>query len=409
MPTPTPTTGLGVATTVSLTGAGVVQTVPFIAGFRGVSEYSVSIAIGSSVAITATPIDDSGAAVAAAPGGGGSPSTPEATYLATAFGYDILAGSAITGSAGAGSVVSGGNIGIYPNNASSVTNFPPSQLVAPGVFHYADPAAIQAQLDNTAAYNYYAGLATTQTGLTNLSANDGGGGVGVYRAGVFSGTALDIPTSITLDAQGNAQAIFVFISSSTTKLESGASVNLANGAQAGNVYWVVGSSFTSVWNGISSNMVGTILALTSITLGGGTLTGRALAQNGAVTIATTEVITFPTLTLVPGTPVPAGFSPNNAVTYNSAPISVPGWYKPSTQGKNYSNTYMAPAVVDDNDGNPWTVRGRFAGQTVIEFQIPTFENNEGTHNGPDVNSQMDETPIDMIYAHLLVTVTGGTS
>ena len=71
-------------------------------------------------------------------------------------------------------------------------------------------------------------------------------------------------------------------------------------------------------------------------------------------------------------------------------------------------SYMAPAVVDDNDSNPWTVRGRFAGQTIIDFQIPTFENAEG-QSLVDINRVYDETYIDTIYAQLIVTVTGGTS
>jgi hypothetical protein len=69
---------------------------------------------------------------------------------------------------------------------------------------------------------------------------------------------------------------------------------------------------------------------------------------------------------------------------------------------------MAPAVVDDDDSNPWTVRGRSAGQTVINFQIPTFENTEG-QSLVDRNTVMDETYIDTIYAQLIVTVTGGRS
>lgn len=74
-------------------------------------------------------------------------------------------------------------------------------------------------------------------------------------------------------------------------------ITLANGAQAGNVYWVAGSSFTSV--GPGSVTVGNILAHTSVTLGGGTLNGRALANTGAVSMSATEVITVPTLS---GTP-----------------------------------------------------------------------------------------------------------
>jgi hypothetical protein len=69
---------------------------------------------------------------------------------------------------------------------------------------------------------------------------------------------------------------------------------------------------------------------------------------------------------------------------------------------------MASAVVDDDDANPWTVRGRKPGQTAIDFQIPTFENTEG-QSLVDTNQVMDETFIDTIFATLLVTVTGGTS
>ena len=119
---------------------------------------------------------------------------------------------------------------------------------------------------------------------------------------------MDIPTSITLDAQGNANAIFVFKAGSTLKLESGASVLLVNGAQAANVFWVVGTSFTSVWNGIISNMVGTIMAADSITLGGGTLVGRALAQTAAVTMSTTETITVPVSTATAGPAIPVVFT-----------------------------------------------------------------------------------------------------
>jgi Ice-binding-like len=253
------------------------------------------------------------------------PATPPANHLGTAFGFDILAGSAITGSAGAGSTIAGGNIGIYPNNASSVTNFPPSVLVSPGVFNYADPIAIQAQTDLGTAITYYSGLPATLSGLVNLSTSGNGVNNHTYTAGVYKGgSSLDIPTSITLDAQGNSGAIFVFVAGSTITLESGASVILANGAQAGNVYWVCGSAFTSIWNGIQSDMVGTIMAYSGITLGGGTLHGRALSTTaGFVTLTTTETITFPTLTSTPGTGVIGTPYPAYAV-FGSYVLAQPG-------------------------------------------------------------------------------------
>ena len=84
---------------------------------------------------------------------------------------------------------------------------------------------------------------------------------------------MDAPSSVTLDGLGNPNALFIFKAGSTLTLESGASIILANGARAANVVWIVGSSFTSVYNGISSVMQGNILANTSITLGGGTSNG----------------------------------------------------------------------------------------------------------------------------------------
>jgi hypothetical protein len=393
-----PTSGLGVAAAVKLTGTGVVQTRTPVANTRGVAQYTVSIPLGGSVQVTSSAIDDAGAVIGTVASGGGVLDS----HLGTAVNFVILGASAVTGSTGGGSTVSGGNIGIAPNNASSVTNFPPSTLTSPGVFHYADAAATQAQIDLAAAIVYFQGLTPTLSGLGNLSTGGNGVNNHTYTAGnYFGATSLDIPTSITLDGQGNANAVFVFVAGSTITLESNASVLLVNGAQAQNVYWVNGSTFTSVFGTVSA-MVGTILAHTTVTLGGGTLNGRALANIGAVTLSTTEVISL--TPVVPASPQ-TGW---NAIVYNNVPQSSnPAWYRPSNAGK-YSNTYFAPVSVDDTDSNPWTVRGRVAGQCVVEFQIPTFLNTEGTLL-TDVNTVMDETPIDSISAELICTVTGGTS
>ena len=400
-----PTTGLGVATAVVLTGAGVTPIVPTVPGTRGVSQFAVTIPIGGSVQVTALPVDDAGNPAPLA--GGGGTTSPAPTHLATAASFAVLAASTVVGSAGAGSVVAGGDVGLYAG--TSITNFPPSYVVAPNTIHDTDAAAHQAQTDLTAAMSYYSGRSFTALGSDNMSINGNGATVATYKKGNYSGGALDIPTTIYLDAQGDPTAVFVFKAASTVTLESGASVVLLNGAQAGNVYWVVGSSATTVWNGIKSDMVGTIMATASITLGGGTLAGRALASTAAVTLATTEYITVPILApITTGGGTPPGC---NAITLASAPQSVlPAWYRPSNfgSGNTYPSTYMSPAVVDDDDSNPWTVRGRSAGQAIIDFQIPTFENLEG-QSLVDVNTVYDESYIDLIYAQLIVTVVGGTS
>jgi hypothetical protein len=94
-------------------------------------------------------------------------------------------------------------------------------------------------------------------------------------------------TTVTLDALGDANAVFIFQIGSTLTTLGGTQVILTGSAQAKNVFWQVGSSATL---GTTSIFEGTIMALTSITLdNGATLTGRALARNGAVTMDTNAV------------------------------------------------------------------------------------------------------------------------
>jgi predicted acyltransferase (DUF342 family) len=93
--------------------------------------------------------------------------------------------------------------------------------------------------------------------------------------------------AVTLN--GNSDATFVIQAGS--ELTVAGSVNLIGGAQAKNVYWQVGSSATL---GTGTTFRGTIVALTSITLNNNvTMTGRALARNGAVSLGTGDTITLP--------------------------------------------------------------------------------------------------------------------
>jgi hypothetical protein len=92
---------------------------------------------------------------------------------------------------------------------------------------------------------------------------------------------------VTLDALGDVNAVFIFQIGSTLTTIGGTQVVLAGGAQAKNVYWQVSTSATL---GTNSIFQGTILSLESITLNtGATLTGRALARNGAVALDSSTV------------------------------------------------------------------------------------------------------------------------
>jgi hypothetical protein len=204
--------------------------------------------------------------------GGGVPPVALCPFIGN---FSVLAGSTVTNT---GSTVVSGDVGVSPGTA--VTGFPPGQVG--GEIHIADGAAGQAQSALTAGYIDAAG----RSGGTPVAGDLVGQ---TLTAGVYKSTSsLAISGDVTLDAQGNPDAVFIFQIASTLTTGSGSNVILANGAKACNVFWQVGSSATL---GTNSVFKGNILALTSITITTGVnLEGRALARNGAVTLDT-DVIT----------------------------------------------------------------------------------------------------------------------
>ncbi|WP_235488479.1 ice-binding family protein, partial [Frankia sp. AvcI1] len=186
--------------------------------------------------------------------------------LGTAAGYATLAGSTITNT---GITTVDGDLGLSPGTA--VTGFPPGRVT--GTVHAADSAAIQAKNDLAAAYDAAAATPTTATIPVELGGTTETPGVYDSPAGTFG-----ITGTLTLDAQGDPNAVFIFKAASTLITASASNVTLLNGAQSSNVFWVVGSSATL---GTYSILRGTVLALTSITVTTGvTVDGRILARNG---------------------------------------------------------------------------------------------------------------------------------
>ncbi len=187
--------------------------------------------------------------------------------------FAILAGTTVTVTGG-GTIT--GNIGIFPGT-SYVAGTPP--VTVNGTIYAGGPVAAQAQADLSTAFNDAAGRQTPVI----VSGNIGGQ---TLTAGLYKSTSSLAVSSgdLTLDAQGNSNAVFIFQIASTFTMTSGRQVILAGGANAANIFWQVGSSATI---GTTAVLHGNILAAISISmLTGSTLDGRALAQGGAVTVDT---------------------------------------------------------------------------------------------------------------------------
>jgi hypothetical protein len=207
--------------------------------------------------------------------------------LGTAANFAVLAGSTITNT---GNTTINGDLGLSPGSA--VTGFPPGVLN--GTAHLADAVAATAKLDLTAAFNDAAG----RTGVLTVPTELGGT---TLPPGVYNSTAgtFGITGTVTLDGQGNPDAVFIFQAASTLITASNSTVALINGAQAKNVFWSVGSSATL---GTGTSFKGTIMAQASITVTtGATIEGRALTQTAAVTLDTN---TISILTIIPPVPPP---------------------------------------------------------------------------------------------------------
>ncbi|NNN12872.1 MAG: DUF3494 domain-containing protein [Acidimicrobiaceae bacterium] len=236
-------------------------------------------------------------------------SSPSPVVMGTASTFAILAGSSVTNT---GSSTISGNLGLSPG--SSVTGFPPG-IISNGTEHVTDAVAAQAQSDLTHAYLDAAGR-TPATPVSSLSSNlDLGGltlGPGIYS----SASSLNVTGQVTLDAQGNQNAVFIFQAVSTLITASNSTFTLTGGAQACNVFWQVGSSATL---GSNSKFDGTILALTSASLlTGANVNGRVLARNGAVTLES-NVISVPTCTAA-STTVTSSASIATSVSASSIPL-----------------------------------------------------------------------------------------
>jgi len=207
--------------------------------------------------------------------------------------FAVLGATTVTNTNPATNLPSGpttitGDVGVSPGSA--ITGLVTTQVNGTiyGTGFTTNPALVaQAQADNTTAYNALAGLAPTAV-LTGQNL----GGLTLTPGVYFFASSAQLTGALTLNAEGQNNAYWVFQIGSTLTTASASSVSIinpgTNGGSDDGLFWQVGSSATL---GTSTAFEGNILALTSITLNT-TATidnGRALAQTGAVTMDTNTI------------------------------------------------------------------------------------------------------------------------
>ena len=209
--------------------------------------------------------------------------------------FAVMAGTTITNT---GTTVingdAGGDVGLYPG--SDFTG--QASVTISGTVHINDTAAITATTDLVTAYNDAAG----RTPATIIPSELGGTTLvpGVYAS--VDGT-FQITGTLTLDANGDPDPVFIFQMASTLITASGSTVSLINGAVYCRVFWQVGSSATL---GTNSHFVGHIFALTSIAAQtGATVQGQLLARNGEVTLDNNTITNGFCAAAVTATPTPS--------------------------------------------------------------------------------------------------------
>ena len=217
-----------------------------------------------------------------------------AANLSSADSFAILADTAITNT---GPSVITGDVGLGPTSGgASITGLNDTTQVSGTIYamNSAGPAGLTGSNPDlidaakTALVTAYDNVAGQPVTTNYAAAHDLALVAETLTPGVYHGdSSLGITGKLTLDAQGDPNAVFIFQANSTLITEKDSEVILINGAQACNVFWQVGSSATLK---TSSIFKGNILALESISLqASANVSGRLLARNGAVTLITNTV------------------------------------------------------------------------------------------------------------------------
>lgn len=249
-----------------------------------------------------------------------------AVSLGQADNFAVLAGGGITNS---GATTIQGDVGTYPTLSFSDTG----TVTLSGTYHFGDATAIAAKTALATAYAAAAAAIPPAAATADL------GGQTLFP-GIYNNAAgLALHGTLTLDAQNNPSAVFIFQTAAGLSTGATSQINIINGGQACNVFWQVGSTTTL---GASSDFKGNILTSSNF-IGGANahVSGRVLSLNGSVAL-NSDTIIKPTCAAAPTTlyVVPD----NQSVAFGSPSVAITAKYETV-------NNNPATVVVNPSLGN----------------------------------------------------------
>ncbi len=323
--------------------------------------------------------------------------------LGSASTYAALSGASVgntVSAVGAPHTTLRGDLGVKAN--AQPTGFPPGTYT--GTLNVGNAAAAQAHADLVTAYSEVAlrtggaALAPAAVDLVGMTI-----GPGLYTiAGAASNTG-----TVTLDAGGDPNAVFVFQVNGAMAFAAASHVVLTNGAQASRVFWQVNGAGAV---GAGGSFAGTLMALDAVAIGNGTLVnGRALARNGALTLDNNQFYSAsPALTITGGT---TAYTTDTTPTISgTTDLEAPGLVTVTVNGQTLSATpsngswsvtsailangeYPVVASVTDGAGNSVSATQTLTVDTVLPVVTldgePSATTNDST---PTIAGTSDVAP-----------------
>ena len=307
--------------------------------------------------------------------------------------YGVLAGNAVSNT---NLTAITGSLGVSPG--SSVTGFPPGTVS--GAVHAGDSAAAQAKADLVSAYNDIAGRtpdATLPAQLGGTTRNPG-----VYNS---TGGTFTITGTLTLDAQGDPDAVFVF-QATTLTASNVSNISLLRGAQANNLFWQVGNSATL---GTFCTFRGNILAQNGVTVGSGAAVfGRVFSLGSTVTTVGTASPPATRVTVPNDPPTTTTLASSANPSWRGAPVT----FTATVQANSGSvvpagevvfkegTTALGSDFLDPSGIAVFTTAALSRGQhaiTAVYLGGDTFNGEQLIHFAPSTSAVLNQTVSDSLW------------